>query len=515
MALPTWVASNEDKDQRSAGILTLPPGWAEGDLLILIGCNATTAHSPGAGWTVLKTYTDIYNPVTVWWKFAGAAEPNVATTGTAGIITTWLLAAFRGASSIRETAYDSEIASTGVAVGPLTAQVDEMLVGLFGTVYNQGGNPNSGTDPATQGMTFRVRVNSDLAPPYGQHAAIYTQDYTAAGTTGTRTYSVAASNEQTFGALLLLHGNVPPNAPLLTGPVGGQVVNLAQAQRFNWTFSDDDAVDTQSQYDLQYRVVGAPSWTLLAAVATPNTYHDFAPNTFTANDYEWQVRTYDALGEVGPWSVSSYFTAASTPGAPTITAPMSGATVPSNAGTVDWSVVTQDSYQVRKVADAAGVADTATVYYDSGEAVSADARSAALTYPVNGRWEHLQVRVSDTGLWSDWASIRVLVSYTPPAVPTLTAVAVKTIAAPGDFTDAITVTVTNPAPAAGEPTVTSVDIYRREGASGDGLRIAAGLPAGAPWMDYTPASGVDYEYRATVHGDNSTSTASPWSGGTP
>lgn len=64
------------------------------------------------------------------------------------------------------------------------------------------------------------------------------------------------------------------------------------------------------------------------------------------------------------------------------------------------------------------------------------------------------------------------------------------------------------------PDVTSVDIWRREEAiGGPGIRIAAGLDPADGFVDYTPASGVAYQYRAVAHASsNGTSTAGGWVG---
>lgn len=295
--------------------------------------------------------------------------------------------------------------------------------------------------------------------------------------------------------------NTAPNAPTLTAPVAATTINRDATQRFSWTFSDPDAGDSQSKYDLRYRIVGAGTWTDTTGT-TPNQFVDFAGGTFAAGSYEWQVRTYDAAGVVGPYSASAFFTAASAPATPTITAPVNGETLSAQEYTATWSAPSQDAYQLRTVADNAGAADTATVYTDSGTVVSTTARSRLVTFAVNNRNEHVQLRVRVSGLWSSWASVRVLVSYTPPAVPTI-AVAANSPAAKID------ITLSNPAPGAGQPTVASLDLLRREGGSGDGIRIATTLAAGV-FSDLTPASGIAYEYKARAVATNGTTSESAW-----
>lgn len=303
----------------------------------------------------------------------------------------------------------------------------------------------------------------------------------------------------TYEAVLL---NQPPNAPTNLSPTGNVTIDRTVAQRFSWVFSDPNAGDSQSKYDLQYRVVGAGTWTTVTGT-TPNQFHDFAAATFAAGDYEWQVRTYDAGGVVGPWSASSFFKAGTPPTAPTITSPTNGSTISQSTGSVAWSYPSQQAYQARKVADSAGNPDTATVYYDSGVVESTTARTQALTFPVNNRWEHIQVRIRDGGLWSTWASVRVNVAYTPPGVPTV-------VAAGNDSLGYISVAITNPAPGAGEPTVTQNYLYRREDASGDGIRIKTGIAASGTYNDHAVATGVVYQYKAVAVGSNGTTRDGAW-----
>lgn len=288
--------------------------------------------------------------------------------------------------------------------------------------------------------------------------------------------------------------NVAPNASLIGGPLGGIVLDLALPQRATWGFSDADVGDSQSAYDLQYRIVGAPTWTTVSAT-TANGYHDFAAGTFTADNFEWQVRTYDALGVVGPWTASSFFTAAVSPASLSITAPTSGATVAASA-TFTWVTPSQTNYQVRKVRDIGGVPDTATIYYDSGDVVDVPTRSVTLTFPTNNRYEHLQVCIKDGGAWSAWVSIRVLASYIQPSPGTLVVTA-------DDGAASLLITTTAAAVGVGEPTPVSIDIYIKvSGTSGYGDRLASGRAPTGEWTWHTPAHGITYEVRTLTTGDN-------------
>lgn len=288
--------------------------------------------------------------------------------------------------------------------------------------------------------------------------------------------------------------DLAPNAPILNSPVGGLTIDLGVIERFSFTFSDPDPGDTQSAFDLQYRIIGAGSWTTINAI-TPNSYYDFATSTFTSNNYEWQVRTYDSIGVVGPWSPSSFFTAAVQSASLTITAPISGATVAASAA-VAWSTPTQTNYQVRKVRDLAGVPDTSTIYYDSGDVVDTTTRLLTLSFPTNNRYEHIQVRVKIAGVWTAWVSQRVLASYVQPSPGTV-------LATPSVPTGSLVITTTAAAVGGGEPTPASIDLYIREvGTTGYGTRVAAVITPTGIWTYWTPKSGVAYEVRSLTTGSN-------------
>ena len=285
-----------------------------------------------------------------------------------------------------------------------------------------------------------------------------------------------------------------PYSPSILGPTGSSTIDYAAVQRFSWIYSNADPTDTQSAFDLQYRIAGAGLWTTISAT-TPNNFYDLPAATLSANNYEWQVRNYDSVGLVGPWCSSSFFTAATAPTDPAITTPTSGATVSANL-TFTWSATTQTDYQVRKIRDVGGTPDPLTIYYDSGDVVNAAIRSVVLSMPINNRSEWLQVRIKSAGVWSNWVSIRVLASYVQPSPGTLTVAIDNT-------RGALVVTTTAAAVGGGEPTPIYIDVYVKVlGASGYGDRLATMITPTGIWTWYTPASGVTYEIRTLTTGDN-------------
>jgi hypothetical protein len=247
---------------------------------------------------------------------------------------------------------------------------------------------------------------------------------------------------------------------------------------------------------------------------TPTQQRTFAADTFSAGNWEWQVRTRDQIGVWGPFSSSSLFTAAVPPSGPTITAPADGGTIPANEFLVEWSVAAQEAYQLRVLADDDGAPDTGSVRFDSGTVASPGARSRLVSFPTTGIDEHIQVRAQVDGLFSDWATAQVSVAYVPPAVPTVVVTADNTAGT-------ISVVPTFPTPSGDEPTVERFDVLVRVAAGGradlerpvggDGIRIAASITAATPlYVDRAAGSGIDYEYRVRAIGTNTTSTDSAW-----
>ena len=122
--------------------------------------------------------------------------------------------------------------------------------------------------------------------------------------------------------------------PILIAPNGG-AVDVTNPITFTWTFVDPDRNDTQLKADIRWRIIdqslsldaqpeswvtilgaidpGVPgskkSWTFPAGTFEPG------PQNATGYQYQWEVRTYDHLGNVSDWSNPAKFWAIGTPGA--------------------------------------------------------------------------------------------------------------------------------------------------------------------------------------------------------
>lgn len=283
--------------------------------------------------------------------------------------------------------------------------------------------------------------------------------------------------------------NEPPTAPTPRTLLGGVTVSTGGKNRASWTFNDPNVGDSQSAFNFYYRVVGDTSWTTVTKT-TPNPWYDFDAGTLDPADYEWQVEVYDAAGEISPRTTSALFTAADPPDGPSVTYPINGQAV-EQLETVVWSAPAQDSYQLRRIADDAGDPDPSTVYFDTGEVAETLTRSLAVEFDVNDRFEHVQVRVKFSSLWSEWVGVQVDVSYTPPPTPTFTVY-------PDATTGSLLVMIANPAPVGDEPPAAYNDVYVNDGAGLE--RKASEIATNAGWRHWTPRSGRDYTGSVRVVG---------------
>lgn len=492
-------ATNAWNNGASGGItVNVPAGVQNGDVLLLMMgeyAGDSQAIPTPTGWTLWQVTAS--SAWTGLWSRTASGEPASYTFITSlNHEVAAVMLAYRGVT-LSSSAIQANASSLNViapSLAPAAGDLADILVSLF----NTGSNESSISQPASQ----TLRQNS----PVTSSPCVFASDetLTSDSATGTRTATMSPYAAANVGVSVLLRPvNAPPNAPTGLAPASG-TVDRSIVQRLSWMFSDPNAGDSQSKFDLQWRHAGTSDAWNAVSQTTPNNYWDAPASTFPAEQIEWQVRTYDQSAAVGPWSALAYFTAGDPATPPTITAPVSGGTISQNPTTVTWSTAGQQAYQVRRVKDNAGTADPTTVYWDSGQVVDTATRSLSVPFETNNRWEHVQVRVQQSGLWSAWSDVRVNVSYTTPATASLAAT-------PNNTAGSISIAITNPAPSGGQPAVAYNDVYvRTVGDTGPGVRIATQVANNGTATYWTPASGVAYQFLARTFGSNSTSTDSAW-----
>lgn len=485
-ALSAWRANN----------VVVPASTQPGDVLVLLTQAAdTTGDIAGgpAGWTYLGNGVSAspYIQAAAWVKVADAddAGSTVTITGLTSSDYPQLVLIVVQDGTTDGLGFASADNGSRSHTVPSVSGPGLSSLGIHGHFFWQTGSTGLSTLPpgtplaqADQGTFDWIVTTRAAGSTVGSSTAAAVENFARGAGVTVRVPSANAS----------------PNAPILTAPADGATIDRSATQRFDWDFSDPDAGDSQSKYDVRYRLIGDPTWITVTGT-TPTTFHDFAAGTFAAGDYEWQIRTYDAQGAVGPYSASGFFTAATPPPAPVITDPINGQTIGAQSYFATMSAPDVDASQWRTVADNAGVPDPTTVHQDSGAIESSTQRSYQLSFPVNNRAEHIQARIRLDGLWSSWYSIAVDVSYTPPPIPA------RLLTPNGTRID---VAITNPPPDVGEPAVAFNKVFVDDG-DGEELR-ATDLPGNATWTYRTPRSRRDYEphIRVVAVGDNGTEASS-------
>jgi hypothetical protein len=129
---------------------------------------------------------------------------------------------------------------------------------------------------------------------------------TTAGAQGTLYSAETAFTSETIGV------TSPPNAPSALNP-NGIIIDPSVVNTFSWTHNPTDA-SAQSSYELQWRLVGAGTWTNLGVINSTTPSHAFAINTFTdGTTVEWQVRNKGADAGWSPWAAPVTVSIALTP----------------------------------------------------------------------------------------------------------------------------------------------------------------------------------------------------------
>jgi hypothetical protein len=353
-----------------------------------------------------------------------------------------------------------------------------------------------GLDP----LQYQIQLSPDNGQSWKDIVALtspgatsYTYDFSNEPETSLAKIRIRAYDGSAYGpwdesdGVFTIQHNQAPTVPTSLSPSGGVAKDRASVIRLAWQHNDANG-DPQAQFDLQWRKQGDTTWNTVSQV-TPNQYWDAPANTFPRGTIEWQVRTYDQAGLSSPFSDIQTFFAGDKPANPTITDPANGAIVPVANPVVQWSSVGQTAYHVKLL-------DSNDNLLWELQANSTNKAQTILYALQNNEDYKIQLAIKNAdGIWSDFVTVNIHVSYTPPAVPIVTTTK-------GD--GIITISIDNPTPSGTQPNVSYNDLYRRKQGESTWTRIAKNIPADASFVDYTPSSGQVYEYFVRAWGDNGT-----------
>ena len=278
-----------------------------------------------------------------------------------------------------------------------------------------------------------------------------------------------------------------PYAPQDLSPSGVTVALEDLTARLSWRHNPADA-STQSYYQVRYRWRDG-SWNTTSI--TKSTAQQYRLPLSGVGRVEWQVRSWGSYKPgvedgASPWSAVSGFTVENRP-AVNVTAPSAGEYDRSRL-TVEWSYLQeQGSGQAGAKITVVDTADGSVL--DSGVVQGAVSRYAVRRTVQDEHEYRITVQVrSESGLWSDTASVTVQVKYAQPPTPV---VSVSWDEASG----MMSVQIMNPA---GEPETVSNTVERSVDDGATWELVADGLPVQATVTDSEALSTGTTRYRVTA-----------------
>ena len=147
---------------------------------------------------------------------------------------------------------------------------------------------------------------------------------------------------------------IPQKAPLVISPTTGYLDGSEEIE-FSWRFIGGADYDVQSKFDLDYSSNEGETWTTITQETNMQSY-TAPPNTFPSDSYAWRVRTYNAFGEVSPYSEIAKFNIISEPPIPQIQS-VTNVSRP----LVTWISSEQQAYELQIIQNGNVVVDTGVV----------------------------------------------------------------------------------------------------------------------------------------------------------
>lgn len=289
----------------------------------------------------------------------------------------------------------------------------------------------------------------------------------------------------------LLEGEWVINAPSNLSPAGGVLLNVDEPVILSWNHNGSFE---QKTFELRYRLAGDSEWN---TITEESSNQEYELTSLEIGEYEWQVRTTTDYDYESSWSGLSVFSMAEMPPTPSIIHPEEGEKIGISDLYVEWDHKSDlfPPYELE-------------LYDESGNFIAQHvfhrppAEHTFESVLDNNSNYRVRVRVLGlSGLYSAWAEADFSVDYTEAAQPEIIFVTDKHAAT-------ITVYIENPEPTGTYPEVLYQHLYRRRKGETEWMKIADSLENNAFFIDYTPASNVEYEYRVRMYADNETSAYS-------
>lgn len=282
----------------------------------------------------------------------------------------------------------------------------------------------------------------------------------------------------------------PPDAPTITPHAD---FDASTAQTFAWTFSDVNAGDTQSAYQVQ--IQSADGLTTLVdtgkVVSNAKTY-TLQPNVLVAGStYRWHAYVWDSHDNPSTPSIWDEFATAA-PVTVTIAAPTDYAQFDTNSVVVSWTFATsgsatQQSYRVKVINENNQVA-----LIDTGNVAS-----TATTYTATGISSNVPYRIEVSAISSASVSSPVATTHFTSFFnsPMIAGFSVDVL------NEYNLITITNPTPSGSRPATTKNEIYRAK-ADSNSYELLATVGPNGTFQDYYVAGATSYTYYVRSYAAN-------------
>lgn len=332
-------------------------------------------------------------------------------------------------------------------------------------------------------------------------STVVTHKYKVRATAG----GLASSYSAESNSVLLL---AAPLAPTQLLPSSANAIDASVVNRFSWKHNPVDS-SAQDQNEMQYRIIGAGSWTNAGVVTSANQYRDIAASFFVnGNAYEWQMRTKGAHASFGPWSTSSTFVTSAKPSG-VWSAPSDGGVVYTSRFTpqflyTDPETKPMSKYRAQLVSEAGAVLEEVSQIVTASNSTLVPVPIAAtltneMTYFLRG-W----VWDAD-GMMSTMFEAAFVSDFPVPMQPIF-----------GDIVwnnsdGTVTIPWTNPDPAGGPtgtPDTATNTLTKSEDGGVTWEEVATDLPTNSAIVDWTAALNVEVIYRMVAYSSTPTSSTS-------
>lgn len=367
---------------------------------------------------------------------------------------------------------------------------------IFDAVHTVSANPATDNEQDQSQLKYQWAVSPgagwyyyDWGAPGDTEKTIDFSEFreTSSAKVAVRVSDGELTSDYTHSNVFTIRHNKRPDIPTNLNPSGGEYIDRTQDQQFSWKHNDDEP---QSGYEFQWREKGTTTWN--AVFRLWNTEYYIAPaNTFPVGEIEWRVSTIDQGGLTSDYSSVQIVHATEATDAPTIIRPEDNSTVTEPTPVIEWSSYAQAEYTVQL--ELGG-----NTLWEESKPTSVK----ALTLPYeleNAQTYKIRVSVkSEDGLWSSFAEHDFTTSFTPPTQAILSA---------SVFEDdgRIEIGINNPEPTeVTEPTVVTNEVYRTVEGEENLIKVDEGISNNGVYTDYTPGSGVLYEYVIRSWGENGT-----------